>query len=73
MNDVWIGQTCGPHDFRPDMTRIIALLTLLAVAGCATFGVGPEPPGASALSQQTVRGVPPQLWTCFPNREPECQ
>ena len=55
------------------MTRIIASLTLLAVAGCATFGVGPEPPGASALSQQTVRGVPPQLWTCFPNREPECQ
>ncbi len=54
------------------MVKTVILALCLAASGCAIFG-GDLPPGASPLSQQTIHGLPPDVWVCLPNREPTCQ
>ncbi len=55
------------------MIRLLAVLALLATSGCVEIGAGPQPPGSSAFSQQTINGFPQSTWSCITNREPMCQ
>ena len=56
------------------MLRNLTLLACLAaLTSCTELGWGPEPPGHSVLSQQTIHGYPPGTWSCITNREPTCQ